>query len=230
MSLFNQANVTCPRCATEFAAEVVASVNADRRPDLREAILDGTFQALTCASCASHFRLPPSFSYVDVGRGQWIMAYPTDEVEHWTALEAQAGHIFASSYGAEAPPAAQAIGADLCARITFGWPAMREKLLCVALGLDDVTQELTKAAVMRSVPNPPFANATELRLVGAPMGALQLAWLNRDPEATLAGVDVPRDIYTDIAGDTAAWAVMRGRIEGHAFADLDRLLVTALAA
>lgn len=36
---------TCPACGAELEAETVASVNADRRPDLRDAILDGIFSA-----------------------------------------------------------------------------------------------------------------------------------------------------------------------------------------
>ncbi|MGH7043857.1 MAG: CpXC domain-containing protein [Acetobacteraceae bacterium] len=230
MSLFNHANVTCPHCDAQFDVEVVASVNADRRPDLRQQILDGAFQAETCGTCGTVFRLPPSFSYIDVGRSQWIMAYPANELENWVALEAQAADIFATAYGAAAPPAARAIGADLVPRITFGWPAMREKLLCLDLGLDDAILELLKAAVMRTVQKPPFADTTELRLLGAEHGALALAWLNSMTEATLAGLEVPRDIYTDIANDTAAWAAMRTRLIGHSFTDLNRLLVPALAA
>ena len=41
MSLFESAKSPCPKCGTPHAFEVVASVNADRRPDLRAAILDG---------------------------------------------------------------------------------------------------------------------------------------------------------------------------------------------
>lgn len=230
MSLFSHAKVTCPRCSAAFDVDVVASVNADRRPDLRRQILDGVFQVETCAACGTVFRLPPSFSYIDVGRSQWIMAYPAAELVNWTALEAQAADIFASAYGAAAPPAARVIGAGLVARITFGWPAMREKLLCPELGLDDLTLELLKAAVMRTVPKPPFADSTEFRLLGAAHGALSLAWLNSTTEATLAAVDVPRDIYNDIAGDTAAWAAMRARLADHSFTDLNRLLVPSLAA
>lgn len=230
MSLFNEVNVACPHCATEFVSQRVASINADRRPDLRQEILDGTFQALACPSCDVRFRLPPGFTYIDVGRGQWIMAHPADSVEHWPVLEGQAGEIFGASYGRDAPQSAREIGAELTARITFGWPAIREKLLCVAFGLDDLALELTKAAVMRNVPKPPFTDQSELRLVDVPAGTLQLAWLNRDTEATLASVEVPRDVFTAVAGDTASWVAMRDQLAGHNFTDLDRLLVIPLAA
>jgi len=230
MSLFNQATVTCPHCATQFEVDQVASINADRRPDLRREILDGVFQAQTCAHCGTVFRLPPSFSYLDVGHGQWIMAYPADELVNWPVLEAHAEEIFDTAYGAGAPAAARDIGAGLVPRITFGWPAIREKLLCPELALDDVTLELLKAAVMRTVQKPPFADSTELRLLGAADGGLTLAWLDSNTEATLASLRVPRDIYGDIEGDVAAWAGMRERLAGHGFADLNRLLVVSAPA
>ncbi len=113
MSLFNQATVTCPHCAAQFDVAVVASINADRRPDLRQAILDGTFQAQTCDACGTVFRLPPNVSYVDVERGQWIMAYPADELENWAVLETHATEIFDAAYGPAAPAAAREIGAGL---------------------------------------------------------------------------------------------------------------------
>ncbi len=231
MSLFNHVTTNCPKCGAAIRAEAVASINADRRPDLRQQIIDATFQAETCPACAARFRLPPSFTYADLARGQWILAYPSDEVVNWPALEAQAATVFTLAYGPDAPRAAREIGAALTTRITFGWPAIREKLICPDLGLDDVTLELLKAAVMRNVQKPPFADSTELRLIGADDGALKLAWLDSATEATLASLQVPRDIYDDVAGDAAAWAPLRGQLAGHAFADLNRLLVApALAA
>lgn len=231
MSLFNHATATCPHCAAQFDVEVVASINADRRPDLRQQIIDGAFQAVTCPTCATIFRLPPAFTYVDVGRGQWVLAYAAHELENWPALEAQAAVVFARSYGSEAPAAAREIGAGLTQRITFGWPALREKLLARTMGLDDVTLELLKIAVMRSVQKPPFADETELRLVGEDDGALKLAWLETGSEATLASLAVQRDIYDDIAFDTAAWSGLREQVAGRSFVDVNRLLVApALAA
>lgn len=231
MSLFNQVTAECPKCGAEIHAEAVASINADRRPDLRQQIMDALFQAETCASCGTEFRLPPSFTYVDQARGQWLITYPADEVVNWPALEEQAAIVFARAYGVDAPPAAREIGATLTPRIAFGWPAVREKLICRDLDLDDVTLELLKIAVMRTVQRPPFADTTELRLVGTEDGELKLAWLDSTTEASLAVLPVPRDIYDDIAGDTAAWAGLREQLAGHAFADLNRLLVApALAA
>jgi hypothetical protein len=43
MSMFESIAVACPACGTQVDFDAVQSVNADRRPDLRAAILAGTF-------------------------------------------------------------------------------------------------------------------------------------------------------------------------------------------
>jgi CpXC protein len=48
MSKFETQTLTCPSCGEAVDFEAVASVNADRRPDLREAILDFSFQRQVC--------------------------------------------------------------------------------------------------------------------------------------------------------------------------------------
>ena len=69
MSIFDSVPLTCPVCKTAFDYEAVHSVNADRRADLRRAIVDGSFQQVDCPSCHTKFRLDPSFNYLDVGKG-----------------------------------------------------------------------------------------------------------------------------------------------------------------
>src|SRR5678815_2165427 len=72
MSIFKTVELPCPTCATRVSLELVHSVNADRRPDLRQAVLDGTFQREQCPACGLAFRVEPEFTYIDVGRGQFV--------------------------------------------------------------------------------------------------------------------------------------------------------------
>jgi hypothetical protein len=74
MSLFRPETIDCPRCDTPVAFEVADSVNADLRSDLRDAILDDSFQRGTCPGCGVAFRVAPNLSYLDVSRGQYIVA------------------------------------------------------------------------------------------------------------------------------------------------------------
>src|SRR5581483_8553084 len=139
MSVFHQAIVKCSNCGTENGVEVSASVNADRRPDLRTAILDGSFQAVPCASCGTTLRLPPHLTYLDMGRGQWIVVDAFAALPNWKASETEAQGAYDLAFGADAPEAAREIGEGLSPRLVFGFPALCEKLIVGDLGLDDTT-------------------------------------------------------------------------------------------
>src|SRR5262245_26253514 len=128
MSKFQSAAVACPACGASVEFDVVLSVNADRRPDLRDAILAGTFQSQECPDCRKPFRLDPEFTYLDIGRNLWILVQPVDRLERWDELEDQARESFAVAYGPDAPRFAQELGKSVKPRVTFGWAALREKL------------------------------------------------------------------------------------------------------
>jgi hypothetical protein len=223
MSLLNTMTATCPHCGAAATVEHAASVNADRRPDLRDAILDDSFQVETCGSCGERFRLPLQMTYVDFDRGQWILAAPMGGAEEWEAAEPNVQGLFARNYGPAAAPGARELGERMAARMVFGWPALREKILARELGLDDVTLELLKIAVMRSVQNPPFADQAELRLIGGSEANLTFAWFAAPDATALTTLNVPREVYADIAGD-AAWQALREDLSGKVFVDVRRLL------
>jgi hypothetical protein len=225
MSLFNRAAVTCPVCDAVTEGDVVASVNADRRPDLRAAIIDGSFQAVPCVSCGATLRLPPNLTYLDVGSGLWLLGHPIAALADWRDLETLCEDVFAHGFGAAAPKPAQAIGRRLRPRMAFGWPAVREKLLCAALDIDDSTLELLKLEIIRSIPDPPFADDSELRLVGADDAEIALQWSSTITEAPLTGLRLPWAAYEAIAPDDPAWASLRAEFAGRSFVDIARLLV-----
>jgi hypothetical protein len=228
VSLFDIETVTCPACAASVEFEAVGSVNADRRPDLRAAIVDGSFQVQPCPSCGKQFRLDPVLTYIDIGNRQWILVQPAEALAQWSALEQQARATFSQAFGDAAPRPARAIGSQLRVRVAFGWPALREKLLCADNFLDDVSLELMKCALLRGLPNAPMTDDTELRLVGATPETLQLAWLKTANDAPVETLDVPRALYDDVNDD--AWQALRATLEDGPFVDIHRLLVDAEAA
>lgn len=225
MSIFNGASAPCPVCDTVKTLDVVASVNADRRPDLRDEILAGTFQGVTCDACGAAFKFPPQMTYIDVGRGQWIMALPPSRLTVWPEAEAAARTVFATSFGDAAPKIARSIGARLAARVTFGWPALQEKLRCRDAGLDDVTLELVKTAILANVDGSPIADDLELRLLAVEDDTLVFAWLSMTTEASVNSLRVPRSVYDEIAAAPDDWAEIRGQLDGRAFVDIARFLV-----
>jgi uncharacterized protein YbaR (Trm112 family) len=226
MSRFLGTQIVCPLCKTRFAFEAVHSVNADRRPELRDAILLNEFQSLACPQCGEGFRLAPSFNYMDVGHGQWIVAAPVTGLADWRDREDDALVLFARSYGADAADAAREIGRRMTPRITFGWPALREKILINELGLDDVVVEACKAAVMRSSSKLPFSADTDLRLMNLKGDKLVMAWQRSADGQVGDALGVPKKLYDAIAANAdGRWSSLRGEFDGALFVDLNRLLV-----
>ncbi len=223
MSLFIPVNLVCPACEAAILADVVGSVNADRRPDFREDILQDRFQDVHCENCHETFRMQPRFNYLDAGRRQWIAALPSAQVLDWVAAEADMQALFAQSYGRAAPEAAQAVGASLDARLTFGWPAIREKIFVRAQGLDDVVLELLKLDLIRKLDSAPVATGVELRLVAASDDFLTFVWLDGPTEAPIQEIQVGIEHYQAILDAPAPWEKLRARLEDSAFVDIQKL-------
>lgn len=230
MSHFTSNTMACPACSAAVAFELVHSVNADRMPSLRKSIVDETFQRLTCPKCGSAFRVEPDFNFVEHGRKLWIAALPVSRLAQWQEEERAAAAVFEWVYGERGSPFMQRLGHSLTKRVTFGWAALREKLIAVDVGLDDTTLELCKCAVVRNSESAPIGFGTELRLVGADDAHLWMAWLRSVDESLGEAIKVKRGLYDEIAADEGdAWAPLRSRLDGL-FVDMNRLLVVPAAA
>jgi endogenous inhibitor of DNA gyrase (YacG/DUF329 family) len=225
MSVFRPATLTCPACGTEVDFQAVHSVNVDARPDLRIDILANTFQEKPCPKCSKPIRLDPEFNLVDTQRGQWIAAAPLASLIKWKETEDHAKEIFDRSFGADATEVAQEVGKTLHPRVTFGWPALREKLLVHDNDLDDVTLELCKAFIMRSVDSPISAES-ELRLLDVGPDGLHFGWLLSADGSLGPTMKVNRSLYDQIAADTdGAWEELREEVTAGYFVDINRLMM-----
>jgi hypothetical protein len=225
MSLLLNAKAICQDCGAATPSRLAASVNADRRPDLRDDIMTGAFQSVDCSGCGKPLRFPLHLSYVDNRRHQWILAHGTDALPTWHEMETDAQSIFNDTYGPGAPPVAQEIGHDLVPRIVFGWASLREKLLVRDLDLDDITLELLKLVILRQIPGAPLAEQNELRLTGADDSTFQLVWIESATEESLTGLSIPRDAYDAIETDPEPWLALRQRFANAYFVDLRRLIL-----
>ena len=125
------------------------SVNAVRRPDLRVAILDRSFQHIACPSCGTGFRVEPTFTYLDTGRKQFIAALPSTDLPHWQEAEARAQASFDKAFGKGS--GAGSLAAGMQARCVFGWLGLNEKLIAQEHGIDDVALEMAKLATLRAI-------------------------------------------------------------------------------
>jgi CpXC protein len=223
MSIFNTVELPCPACETAVSFELVASVSADRRPDLREAILDGSFQREACPSCGSTFRVDPEFTYLDIARGQYIAVWPVAKRDQWQACVERSQESFDNAFGKGATRAAAQIGKKVQPRVVFGWPALLEKVLANEAGIDDRTLEIAKVAVLSNESDLPLPGHRELRLVGERDGDLLLAWVRTDGEQRSDALLVPRAVIAEIEADPASWQGVRDDLaEGGLVVDFQR--------
>ena len=229
MSIFNAVDLSCPSCGGPVHFNAVFSLNADRRKDLRMAVLDGSFQRETCAQCGKGFRLDPSFTYIDVEHDQWIAAHPYARLDEWEQLERQARATFNKAYGASASKAAKEIGERMKPRITFGWAGLREKIVAAEVKLDDVVLELTKSALIRGIDEAPIGIGTEIRLIDVEQDTLVFAWIDGVNEKINEILRTPRAIYNEIVADRGSWSAIEETLTSGPFVDMNKMLVAAKA-
>jgi hypothetical protein len=226
MSLFQPVNLVCPNCSALITMDAVGSVNADRRPDLRVSILANDFQDASCHECEHSLRLQPNFNFLDVGRSQWIASMPASYIGRFGEIGGEVQTLFDQSYGKKAPAAAQSVGNGLSVRLTFGWPALREKLYVREVGLDDITLELCKLDLMRRLPEVLLGAGIELRLLTVAGDHLSFAWIDSATEEVKSQFNANRALYDAIADAPDAWANLAKQIGNSAFADIQKLYLT----
>jgi hypothetical protein len=225
VSIFRNADVACPSCKTVVHFELVHSVNADRRPDLRQAILDRSFQREKCMACGFVFRMEPEFSYIDIKRGQYIAVWPVSRLDEAAALEEKSHAAFERSFGSQAPGEARAIGKKVTPRTVFGWAALNEKLIAAEAGIDDRILELAKLGAIRNLDQAPMDSGTEFRLVEVQPDAIMLGWIRTATDQLLDVVSLPRAALAEIEAAPDDWAALRDDIGSGLYVDYRKSLL-----
>lgn len=220
MSRTRPLQIDCPVCQASLEVEALDSINADRHPELREGVLEGSLQATKCA-CGANVRLAPTLSYLDVKRGQWIVVRPLEELGAWAAQEEAARALHAQAFGPSAAAAAQELGQGLTARLVFGWDALREKVLLRQLELDDVTVECLKLLAMKQEQLVPEAGQ-EMRLLAGDEQHLRLALLDGRTGQVATGLEAKRELYDEVASEPG-WAKLREQLSAGLWVDGQRL-------
>jgi hypothetical protein len=209
--------------------DLVHSVNAVRMPELRDAILDGSFQLQECPGCGNPFRAEPEFNYVDLKRGQYIGVWPASRRREWRACAEKTRAGFDDAFGRNAPREARTVGEKLEVRVVFGWPALVEKLLAREAGIDDRTLEVAKLAVLRTQEETPLPGRLELRLIAVDDGDAVLAWVGGGGGADLPALRVPRALIDEIDADPEHWKAVRGRVADGDVVDFQRGMLASPA-
>jgi hypothetical protein len=225
MSIFRTEEVNCPSCGVKVEFELVHSVNAGRRPDLRDAILSREFQKQPCPSCGFAFRVEPQFTYTDLGRKQFYAVWPASKINDWQALEQKSQATFDGAFGATATPEARDIGEGLSPRTIFGWPGLNEKLVAAEANIEDHVLEMAKLAVIRGLEEAPIGGGSELRLLGVEEENLLFGWIRTGTEDLTEVVAVPKTLLAEIGADAEAWQPLRDELSVGSFVDYRRLVL-----
>lgn len=221
MSRTFSTTIPCPGCGKSLDLEGYDSVNADRHPDLRAAILDGSLQQFSC-ECGATFRGAPEFSYLDGGRRQWIAAHPYSEFNNYAEHDAATQELFDSALGEGAPAVAQEIGAEISPRVVFGWGALREKIYLREQGLEDADVECLKLQLFKSNGLMPEAGQ-EMRLVEVADGQLRFGLFEAESEKALSGCEVPRAAYDEVVANRDGYAPLREPLLAGCWVDCQKL-------
>ena len=133
MTIAGTIRVRCPACSTEQDAELVQSVNARLRPDLKKRLLDGELNVLACA-CGKRTQLAATLLYHDPDRDYFCQSCPGGEA--------------AMQKGAEAFAAMGSVGTR---RLVPSQNALMEKVKLLDANLDDHIAEMLKVLLLASI-------------------------------------------------------------------------------
>jgi hypothetical protein len=221
LSIFRDRTVVCPRCEAPATHRLAISVNLPRVPEVRAAILAGSFQAFVCAACGERFVVDGPFMAIDMAARRWIMVWPAAWESSWRSLEAKPEETFREAVAENAPPMIRATAEGYVVRAVFGLGALADKLRCLEAGLDDRALEALKLDLMRS--------ATE---VGFHAGARLLLTYAAERELLLGNgrveLAVPRARVEELARDPA-WSKAIASLSEGPYVDTGRLLVAGNA-
>lgn len=148
MSTAEMEDIECLACQRSWAVPIYRGLRIGALPHVRAALLRGDWQIFTCPRCGARVqahRYP--VIYTDFPRGIYIA------VEAVGADPAAALAAHKSAFDAcftLGPDVAEELGQSLRPRLVFGIGALREKLLILEGGLDDVSLEAVKGDVLRA--------------------------------------------------------------------------------
>lgn len=137
-------------CGARVETECCLSINAERHPQLRAALLDRTLHQFQCGACGGSLAVEKKLAYVDLPRCEFYSVAPERDRGDERALAEDAVAAWQLAFGSQAPVSVGALF-DLerfAVRLCFGLEELREKVVAREAGLDDLSLEIVKAELM----------------------------------------------------------------------------------
>ena len=217
MSIQEKQKIACPACQTVNEIEVYKSLNPSRQLNAVSSILEDKMQSVKC-KCGASIRLEPDFIYMDLKNKMCIAAFPSAALANRKKYEETAKISFDAAFGS----LMQNEGVQK--RVTFGWPAFREKVLALSKGLSDVDLELAKLALIKESGELPTQD-NSLRLLEITATDLVFGWHdNLPPHKVTTALSFELSILDHIRDNPADWLPLRDKIDQGLFIDLASVL------
>jgi hypothetical protein len=137
-------------CGARVEMLCCLSINADRHPHLREALLDRTLHQFQCGACGTALAVEKKLAYIDPSRRQFYSSAPERERADERALAEDVVAAWNLAFGEQAPVSVGALfdTGRFQVRLCFGLEELREKVIAGEGGLDDLALEVLKAQLM----------------------------------------------------------------------------------
>ncbi|HEX7840333.1 MAG TPA: CpXC domain-containing protein [Kofleriaceae bacterium] len=218
MSQTQTHEVRC-RCGATVSVFCADSINAERHPHMRDAILSRTLHVFRCGACGGSLTVDKALLYVDLARRELYGVHPpsewASEREHGEALIA----TWSSAVGDTAGAAARTLfdGDRFHVRLCYGLEELREKIALHDAGLRDLPLEALKAETLAGSDELRKLSVVALRLDGVRPGGdlVLLAERPTDPPTLLdLGLVVDRARYDALAA--LPWQDLLARFPGIA--------------
>jgi hypothetical protein len=202
MSITRTHQVEC-ECGAVIALHCADSLNAERHPQLRDAIVERRFHTYRCGACGAGLVVDKQVLYVDLERRQFYGLYPESERMSERACGEEVIAAWHTALGNDAPVSVAALFQTdrFQVRVCFGLEELREKLVAHEAGLSDLALEIYKSELCAGHPEWGQAGVRTLRLEHVePDGrlAFYLEQATDPPRPLEAGILAARARYDEL--------------------------------
>lgn len=152
MSQERTETIKCPKCGAEGSFSVWDSINAELNPELKEKILNEELFVWACPSCGAKIFIPAGTIYHDMkGKTMIFFDFNDDETEKESEIEVP--EMFSNLGGYQF-------------RIVHNLMDMKEKILILDDGLNDIAIEYWKYCLRHFIYKSDISDADEIRFSG----------------------------------------------------------------
>ncbi|HEX2691782.1 MAG TPA: CpXC domain-containing protein [Kofleriaceae bacterium] len=226
MSVHEDRVLTCPHCHHPSTQSVAVSLDGEHAAQERQAILDGTFQRVTCSACGKVFVADGPLIYLDFDAKRWIGVFPTPWEAAWWDHEDEPQGAFQRTMIDNCPPLVRSWAPGFVVRAVFGIERLREKLVAHAAGIDDRVLEAYKLDLLRGLGPYELAPSARPRLREASATDAVFHVPRPEPDAPdrSAIVRIARaEIDRVAAARDGAWAATIAAVSAGPYVDLGRI-------